>query len=68
MTTWTEKTQQAETWTSEAPSLHVFSQLVFSHAYSGLKRVFSLGSSPAGTEIWDSATQQSETWTEIAAP
>jgi hypothetical protein len=63
MTTWTPKTQQSETWTSEAPALHVFSTLVFSHAYSGSQRVFALGSANGGTEVWDAKTKQAETWT-----
>lgn len=65
MTTWTPKTQQAEVWTANTPGLHVFSPDVFSHAISSGKRVFALGSSPAGTEFWDRATVQSETWTVI---
>ncbi len=62
MTTWTPKTQHGETWTANAPGLHVFSPMVFSHAsHTGL-RVFALGSADGNREFWDNATAQSETW------
>lgn len=60
---WTETTTQAETWTAETPSLHVFSTLVFSHAFSGALRVFALGSADGNTEVWDSVTADTESWT-----
>jgi len=63
MTTWTEKTRQGETWTSNAPGLHVFSPMVFSHATHTSKRVFALGSEDGNREFWDVAAVQSETWT-----
>jgi hypothetical protein len=62
MTTWTEKTQQSETWTVVTQETRVFSPLVFSHAYYNGKRVFALGAS-AG--IWDARSEQSETWTPV---
>jgi hypothetical protein len=60
MTTWTDATSQAETWTTESFPIRVFSPLVFSHAYAGALRVFAIGSS-AG--VWDGRTIQTETWT-----
>ena len=60
---WTETTTQAETWTAETPSLHIFSTLVFSHDFFGGSRVFALGSSDGNAEVWDSVTSQAESWT-----
>lgn len=59
MTTWTPIAQQAETWTSERQLASVFSQLVFSHAFVGSQRVFSLGKSGG---VWDKKIKQVETW------
>ena len=59
--TWTEKTREVETWTARTPGLHVFSTLVFSHAFYTGKRVFALGAS--GVEVWDEKTIQAEIWT-----
>lgn len=62
--TWTPKTQQAETWTSESAGLHVFSTLVFSHAFHNGKRVFALGNPNGGVEIWDDVrSADAEVWT-----
>ncbi len=54
MTTWTPKTQQAETWTEENPETRTFSPLTFS------RLTFDVGS-PSG--IWDAQTKQAEVWT-----
>jgi hypothetical protein len=56
MTTWTEKTEQSETWTA-APGnrARVFSPLVFS-----VWPVFATGVS---SDFWTEKTEQSETWT-----
>jgi hypothetical protein len=55
MTTWTPKTQQAETWTAEQGRIiRVFSPLVFSR-----RPVFDTGPT-AG--IWDARIIQSEAW------
>lgn len=55
MTTWTPKTQQSETWTSEDPLPRVFDPYVFDRA-----PVFDTGGT-AG--IWDAKTEQQEVWT-----
>lgn len=57
MTTWTPKTEQAETWTSEDQGLRVFSPLVFS-----LHPVFDTGQAGG---FWVPKATQSETWTEL---
>lgn len=56
MTTWTPKTKQGETWTSEAPdTTRVFDPFVFDRL-----PIFDTGST-AG--IWDDRVSQVETWT-----
>jgi hypothetical protein len=55
VTTWTPKTTQAETWTSESQAARVFDPYVFDRA-----PVFDTGTT-AG--IWDAQSQQSEVWT-----
>ncbi|MBR1122109.1 hypothetical protein JQ628_11335 [Bradyrhizobium lablabi] len=53
---------QVERWSNEDAGLHVFSTLVFSHAFHNGKRVFALGNPAGGVEVWDASTQQSTTW------
>lgn len=55
MTTWTPKTEQAETWTAAAADQRIFSPLVFDR-----KPVFATGSTGG---VWDAKTEQAETWT-----
>jgi hypothetical protein len=55
MTTWTPKTQQAETWTAAEADQRIFSPLIFDR-----KPVFSTGSSGG---VWDEKTKQPEIWT-----
>lgn len=57
MTTWTEKTQQAEVWVSEDPPMRAFDPAAFEN-----NPVFDTGS-PAG--VYTERSKQSETWTEI---
>lgn len=60
MTTWTPKTEQAETWTATLRQTRVFSPLAFSlDEFNGVD-VFAIGS-PAG--IWTEAGQNDEVWT-----
>lgn len=56
MTTWTPKTQQAETWTERTEPVRVFSPHVFAR-----RPVFDTGFTGG---IWDEQSQQTETWTE----
>jgi hypothetical protein len=58
--TWTPATTQAEVWTSETRSGHVFSPLVFA-----AHPVFDTGQ--AGS-YWPPKTIQAETWTPKAVP
>lgn len=60
--TWTPATSSSETWTSEAPGLHVFSSLVFSNATYNSLHVFALGNAGAGVEGWYKKTSSAETW------
>jgi len=55
MTTWTPKTQQAETWTDFTQPVRVFDPAVFDR-----NPIFDTGFS-AG--LWDAKTIQAETWT-----
>lgn len=55
MTTWTPKTQQAETWTTEPPqTLHVFDPNVF--APNPVFDTYTAG-------LWTGKTEQAEVWT-----
>ena len=65
MTTWTEKTQQSETWTAKSIEDYprVFSPRVFATRVVSGRRVFDTGPTSG---VWDAQTEQSETWTVVS--